>query len=55
MTIIMLFAPLFDLYGNLEERRKPPLKWVSFGLYLLGTISVSFTGFMGGTMVYKSF
>ena len=38
--------------GN-EKERGDSLKWIAFGLYLLAFAAVTFTGFMGGTMVYN--
>ena len=55
MTIIMFICSIVRIYMVTSKKEETSLKWVSFGLYLLGTISVSFTGFMGGTMVYKYF
>ena len=54
-TIIMFISSIVRVYIVTSKKEETSLKWVSFGLYLLGTISVSFTGFMGGTMVYKYF
>jgi hypothetical protein len=35
-----------------KKKEETPLKWIAFGFYLLAFIAVTFTGFMGGTMVY---
>jgi len=48
---IMSLASLARIFVVLKHREER-FKWVSYGLYLLGTAAVSFTGFIGGTMVY---
>jgi hypothetical protein len=37
----------------IRKKEETQLKWVAFGFYLLGFAAVTFTGFMGGTMVYN--
>jgi uncharacterized membrane protein len=54
-TIIMFISSIVRVYIVTSKKEETSLKWVSFGLYLLGAVAVSFTGFMGGTMVYKYF
>ena len=54
-TIIMVISSIARIYIVTSRKEETSLKWVSFGFYLLGAIAVSFTGFMGGTMVYKYF
>jgi len=49
--IIMTIACTVRIY--VAKKTSSPLKWIAFGLYFLGTLAISFTGFMGGTMVYK--
>jgi len=51
--IIMLVAITVRIILTIKHKTETPLKWISFGLYFLGTAAVSFTGFLGGTMVYK--
>jgi uncharacterized membrane protein len=52
ITIItMSLVSLFRIYVVLKQQERR-FKWVVYGLYLVGTAAVSFTGFMGGTMVY---
>ena len=51
--IIMLIGSLLRIYMVLMKRDETYLKWVVFIFCLLGTISVSITGFLGGTMVYN--
>jgi uncharacterized membrane protein len=50
--IIMSIGSIVRIYYVVKKKEETPLKWIVFGLYLLGTIAVSFTGFMGGSMVY---
>jgi hypothetical protein len=35
-----------------KKKEETPLKWIAFCFYFLAFIAVTFTGFMGGTMVY---
>ena len=51
--IIMIIGAALRVYLVVKKKEETPLKWVVFGLYFLGFVSVIFTGFMGGTMVYK--
>jgi hypothetical protein len=36
-----------------KKKEDSPLKWIAFMFYLLAFIAVTFTGYMGGTMVYN--
>lgn len=47
MSLVSLFR-IYVVLKQMEER----FRWVVYSLYLVGTAAVSFTGFMGGTMVY---
>lgn len=51
--IIMTISASVRIILEVKKKEETSLKWVSFGLYFLGTAAVSFTGLMGGTMVYK--
>jgi len=51
--IIMLIGAAFRIWLVKNKKEESNLKWVSFGLYLIGFCAVTFTGFMGGTMVYN--
>jgi uncharacterized membrane protein len=51
--LIMLAGSVLRLYMVIYKREGSYLKWLVFTLYCLGTVAVSFTGFMGGTMVYN--
>lgn len=51
MTLMILAAALRS-YLVITKKEETNLKWAAFGLYAMAFIAVSFTGFMGGTMVY---
>jgi len=50
--ILMIICSAFRLWLVIKKKEETQLKWVAFGFYLLGFAAVTFTGFMGGTMVY---
>jgi uncharacterized membrane protein len=51
--IIMIIGSTFRIWLVVKKKEETQLKWIAFGLYFLGFAAVSFTGFMGGTMVYN--
>jgi len=51
-VIVMVIGSLFRIWLIAKKREATRLKWIAFGFYLLGFASVSFTGFIGGKMVY---
>jgi uncharacterized membrane protein len=51
--ILMVIGSAFRIWLVVQKKEETRLKWVAFGLYFLSFAAVSFTGFMGGTMVYK--
>ena len=51
--IIMLTGSILRIYLTISKKEENTLKWIVFVLYFLGTAAVSFTGFMGGTMVFN--
>ena len=51
--ILIIAAAAFRIYLLYSKKEETSLKWVAFALYLLGVLAVTFTGFMGGTMVYN--
>jgi uncharacterized membrane protein len=51
--ILIVIGVALRIYLVIRKQEDTNLKWVVFILYLLAFCSVSFTGFMGGTMVYK--
>jgi uncharacterized membrane protein len=51
--IMMLTGSAFRIWLVMKNKQETRLRWIAFGLYLLAFISVTYTGFMGGTMVYN--
>ena len=53
ITMILIVAgTIFRIWLVIKKREESPLKWIAFGFYLLAFVAVSFTGFLGGKMVY---
>jgi uncharacterized membrane protein len=50
--VLMIIGSAFRIWLVMKKKDETQLKWVAFGLYLLAFMAVTFTGFMGGTMVY---
>lgn len=50
--IIMVIGSLFRIWLIIKKKEETKLKWIAFGFYLLAFAAVTYTGFMGGTMVY---
>ena len=51
--ILMIIGSAFRIWLVIKKKEETQLKWIAFGLYLLAFAAVTFTGFMGGTMVYN--
>ena len=51
--ILMIIGTVFRIWLVLKKQEESQLKWLAFGFYLLGFAAVTFTGYMGGTMVYN--
>lgn len=51
--IVMVIGSLFRIWLIAKKKEATRLKWVAFGFYLFGFAAVSFTGFLGGEMVYN--
>jgi uncharacterized membrane protein len=51
--IVMILASLFRIFLFITKREETNLKWIALGLYGLAFAAVTYTGFMGGTMVYN--
>jgi uncharacterized membrane protein len=53
VTMILIIAgTLFRIWLVIKKQEESSLKWISFGFYFLAFTAVTFTGFMGGKMVY---
>ena len=53
ITVITLLATsILRIILIINKKENSSLRWVAFVLYGLATISVSITGFFGGTLVY---
>jgi len=51
--ILMIIGSGFRIWLVAQKKEETPLKWIAFGFYLLAFASVTFTGYMGGSMVYN--
>ena len=51
--IVMIICSAFRIWLMVHKKEDTKLKWIAFGLYMLGFASVSFTGYIGGIMVYS--
>ena len=54
VTMILIVAgTLFRIWLIVKKKEETQMKWIAFGFYLLAFAAVTFTGYMGGTMVYN--
>jgi uncharacterized membrane protein len=51
--ILMIIGATVRIFLVVKKRDETSLKWVVFAIYFLAFAAVTFTGFMGGTMVYN--
>jgi uncharacterized membrane protein len=51
--LIIVAGAAIRIWVVARKKEESSLKWVVFALYFLAFLAVSFTGFMGGTMVYN--
>jgi uncharacterized membrane protein len=51
--ILIVIGSAFRIWLVMKKKEETQLKWIAFGLYLLAFAAVTFTGFMGGTMVFN--
>jgi uncharacterized membrane protein len=51
--IFMVAGSVFRIWLVSKKREETQLKWIAFVLYFLAFAAVTYTGFMGGTMVYN--
>ena len=50
--VIMALGSALRIYLVSAKKEQPLLKWAVFGFYLAGVAAVSYTGFLGGSMVF---
>lgn len=50
--ILIVTGTIFRIWLIVKGKENTWMKWISFTFYLLAFIAVSFTGMMGGKMVY---
>jgi uncharacterized membrane protein len=50
---ILIALSVFRTFLKVKDKEETELKWIAFALYGLAAISVSITGFYGGTLVYN--
>jgi uncharacterized membrane protein len=54
VTMILIVAgTLFRIWLMVKKKEETQMKWIVFGFYLLAFAAVTFTGYMGGIMVYN--
>ena len=51
--ILMIVGSAFRIWLVIQKKEETTMKWFAFGIYLLAFAAVTFTGFIGGTMVYN--
>jgi len=50
---LLVVTSIMKIILQIQKSTNPGLKWVSFVLYAMAAVSVSITGFFGGTLVYN--
>jgi uncharacterized membrane protein len=50
--ILMIIGSFFRTWLVIKKREESPLKWIAFSIYFLAVVTITYTGYMGGTMVY---
>jgi uncharacterized membrane protein len=51
--IVIILGTLFRIWLVIKKKEETNLKWVAFAFYFLAFAAVTFTGYMGGIMVYN--
>jgi uncharacterized membrane protein len=51
--ILMVAGAAFRIWLVMKKKEETSLKWIAFAFYFLAFAAVTFTGLMGGTMVYN--
>jgi uncharacterized membrane protein len=49
---VLIAASLFRLFLVFKSKEQSNLKWINYGMLLIAVITVSITGFKGGSIVY---
>jgi uncharacterized membrane protein len=50
---VMIAASALRIFTVLTKKDNGFMKWVVFAMYAIGTASVAYTGFLGGSLVYN--
>jgi uncharacterized membrane protein len=50
--ILMIMCSAFRIYLVIMKKEETAMKWIAFGLFCLAFLAVTYTGHIGGTMVY---
>jgi uncharacterized membrane protein len=50
--LLMITGAALRIFLVMTKKEETLLKWIAFGLYFLAFAAVSFTGYVGGIMVY---
>ncbi len=54
ITVLLVFVNLiFRIYMKISNKEATKLKWIYFAIYFVSFITVSITGYFGGTLVYN--
>ena len=52
-VFLLLLTSVLQVYIQIRHSKNKKLQWLSFILYAFATVSVTITGFFGGTLVYN--
>jgi uncharacterized membrane protein len=50
---LLLVTSVLQIYLQIRHSKNKKLQWLAFILYALATVTVTITGFFGGTLVYN--
>jgi uncharacterized membrane protein len=54
ITVVLVFVNLiFRIYMKTSKKEESKPKWIYFAIYFISFITVSITGYFGGTLVYN--
>jgi uncharacterized membrane protein len=51
--ILIVIGATFRIWLVIKKKEETQLRWIAFGLYFMAFAAVTFTGFMGGIMVFN--